>query len=542
VTQADIDAGGVTNAATATGSGPDGATATSPPATAVVDTVVTPAVSLVKFAERSVVSHAGQRVTYTYVVTNSGDLSLTDIAVSDRAFSGTGTRPVVTCPTTTLIPGAQARCSGSYTLTQADIDAGRVTNTAVATGQAPGGTTVESDPSSAAVDAAAAPALTLGKAADPPVVSEPGQRVDYTFLVVNNGNVTLTGVEVRETQFSGSAAPSPISCPATTLAPGKEMTCTAHYAVTQADLDAGSVVNVAVARGTDPADDPVITRPSTAVVDAEAVSILFTVKSADPPSFTGAGQHLTFGVAVTNTGTVTLSHATVEDTNFTGTGQLTELTCPPGEPIAPGETLDCTAEYTTTREDVIAGHVDNAATVTGTPPLGVVPPTKKSPSIRVPFTGPAALALTKTARVVDANGNQYIDVGDRIHWTFVVTNVGPTTLTRIAVADSVAGPVRCPAARLAPGASMTCTATPSAVTATIVAAGHVTNVATATGRTAAGRQVTAPPASATVSFGLLTVTGTRLTRVVLTGALLVGVGALLVLATARRQRGVARKT
>ena len=45
---------------------------------------------------------------------------------------------------------------------------------------------------------------------------------------------------------------SAINCPLTSLAPADMMTCTASYTITQVDVDAGAVDNLATATGTPP--------------------------------------------------------------------------------------------------------------------------------------------------------------------------------------------------------------------------------------------------------------------------------------------------
>ena len=65
-------------------------------------------------------------------------------------------------------------------------------------------------------------------------------------MVTNTGNVTLTGVTVDDPKVGT------VTCPATTLAPAESTTCTATYTLTQADVDAGEVVNNATASGTPP--------------------------------------------------------------------------------------------------------------------------------------------------------------------------------------------------------------------------------------------------------------------------------------------------
>ena len=75
-----------------------------------------------------------------------------------------------------------------------------------------------------------------------------GDTIRWSFQVTNSGNTTLTSVAVADPMAN------PISCPATTLAPGASTTCTspAAYTVTQADVDAGHVDNTATASAVSP--------------------------------------------------------------------------------------------------------------------------------------------------------------------------------------------------------------------------------------------------------------------------------------------------
>jgi Prealbumin-like fold domain len=84
-------------------------------------------------------------------------------------------------------------------------------------------------------------ALTIVKrlATGTPVPLEVNQTITYEFEVTNNGNVTVTGVKIEETAFTGSGAIGAIT-PANgsvSLAPGASTVYTATYTVNQADVD-----------------------------------------------------------------------------------------------------------------------------------------------------------------------------------------------------------------------------------------------------------------------------------------------------------------
>jgi hypothetical protein len=107
-------------------------------------TPLAPALTLVKSVRPLVAAGVGTTVTFSYLVTNTGNVTLTDVHPTDTSFSGTGTPSPITCPVTTLAPGQHETCTDTYKLTQADVNARKVTNTATATGTPPSGPPVTS--------------------------------------------------------------------------------------------------------------------------------------------------------------------------------------------------------------------------------------------------------------------------------------------------------------------------------------------------------------------------------------------------------------
>src|SRR5271165_324785 len=85
-------------------------------------------------------SAAGQTIPYTYLVTNTGNNAVTGVSVTDNMNT-------VSCPSSSLAPGANETCTGSYTTTAADVTAGSVTNTAIANALDSGSNPVSSAPS-----------------------------------------------------------------------------------------------------------------------------------------------------------------------------------------------------------------------------------------------------------------------------------------------------------------------------------------------------------------------------------------------------------
>ena len=497
VQQADVDAGSVDNSATATGTPPTGDPVTSEPSAANITGTQTPAISIKKSSDTAVLV-VGETVTFSFVVTNTGNVTLTDAAVQDVSFTGAGTISAVDCPAErTLTPGAQMVCTATYVVQQADVDAGSMENTATATGTPPSGTPVTSDPSTTRTPSVPEPSVSIVKTADKRTLVA-GETVTYSFRVTNTGNVTLTNASVVEGTFSGAGALSAVDCPADrTLSPNEFMECTATYVVQQADVDAGRIRNSATSTGTPPTGDPVVSGPSEVSITATQSPAITIVKSADKTQLV-AGETVTYTFLVTNTGNVTLTDAAVVEGGFTGAGALSALDCPADRTLAPGGELECTATYAVQQADVDAGAVDNSATATGNPPTG--DPVVSEPSeVNIAATQSPAITIVKSA------DKTQLVLGETVTYTFLVTNTGNVTLTDASVVEGeftgagALSALDCPAARtLAPGGELECTAT-YVVQQADVDAGAVDNSATATGNPPTGEPVVSAPSAVNIT-------------------------------------------
>ena len=165
-----------------------------------------------------------------------------------------------------LAVGATATGEATATLTQAQIDAGSVTNIADVTGDDPNGDPVtDSDTNTVSIDQD--PAIDLVKT-NGGVVDEDGNGNDagdtivYDYSVENTGNVTLFNVALSDDQLgtitlTSGLTDEDLDGDADDLAVGATATGEATATLTQAQIDAGSVTNIADVTGDDPNGDPV---------------------------------------------------------------------------------------------------------------------------------------------------------------------------------------------------------------------------------------------------------------------------------------------
>ena len=141
--------------------------------------------------------------------------------------------------------------------------------------------------------------------------ADPGDLINYTFDVTNDGNVTLTNVTVVDTVGGVTMVSVP-----TTLDVGEtdSATFSASYAITQGDIDAGHFANIATA---DSDESPsAIGDEDVSLLQHRAISVVKTGTWVDAnlDGYADPGDLINYTFDVTNDGNVTLTNVTVVDT------------------------------------------------------------------------------------------------------------------------------------------------------------------------------------------------------------------------------------
>lgn len=524
ITSADADTGSVTQVATATGRADGRDVTASGSATTAVPVVATltaePSVTVVD-TNGNALTDAGDVLTYTVAVTNDGTVTLIDIAVTMPGAP--------TCPTGPVTAGDTVTCTGSYPVTQADVDHASITHTAVAAGTTPAGARVTSAPSEVTTTPSVVAALTATNRVESIVdtngngLTDAGDVLTYAVAVTNDGTVTTSAV-------LATVDGVPLDCGQQQLAPGAGFTCRGTYVVTQADVDSGSIDQVATATGTSPSGDVVVAEPSRATTTPDQRATLALTTTVAPADQNGnAGAVLTYTATATNTGTVTLTAV-----ELTG-----PVACAP-ETLAPQETLTCTGSYTVTQADVDRGAVTHTIGATGTAPDDsevTAAPVETTTAL----VQNAGLMATVSVSTEDRDNDGKATEGDVLTYTVQATNTGTVTLSGLTALTQP-----CTPAALAPGASATCTSI-HVVTEADAKAGEVVTTATATGTTPAGATVTSTAVTvrtevsgddAPAPTDHLAWTGvTAVEEMLLAGLVLFALGIGLLLFNRRRRKG-----
>ncbi|WP_298599345.1 hypothetical protein [uncultured Limnohabitans sp.] len=377
---------------------------------------------------------AGDVINYNISVENTGNQALTGVTVTDTFISNL---TLLVDPATTadgeLDVGETWYYSATHLVTQAEIDAGQnILNVATADSDQTG-----SDTDDASVPVEQKPLLNIVKQAsiDGGTADSAGEIINYTVTVQNQGNQTLTGVDVTDPFITNLTLVEDAASEDGKLGVGETWTYTGSHTVTQAEIDASqNILNVATADSdqtapdTDDASVPVEQKPSLAIDKA----ILGVAGGNGNGSVDAVNDVISYAVTVSNTGNQTLSQVTVND-------PLTGLSIT-GVTLAPGASQTYLTSYSVTQDDLDGygggdGFIENTATADSLQTNAV------SDTEEIELFVRAALSIDKTLiSITNGNLNSVADAaGDRLNYSVTVSNLGVLTLTNVSVVDPSTG-------------------------------------------------------------------------------------------------------
>lgn len=477
LTQADLDRGSVSNVVTAIIY-----TANSNTVTTTVPTISAKAMTLTVTANPTTYSTAGQTITLSYVIKNTGSTQLgpAQFQITDPLIGSTP----FNCGNAdaTIAPDATLSCSSTYTTTSADAGAASVTTTATVTG---GGANPAQSSAVTILKGTSSSNLTTGVTVQHTVAAgewlwqiarcygaDPKKTVEANPQLANPAEIKA-GIVVTVPNIGSKGTihyPQPCVGKHTVQSGDTWSSIAAKYGADTAilqmanknTLEVGKEIKIPLyTAGINP-------QPSTGT---NALSLTI---SASPTTYSQVGQVITLMYVIKNSGTNTLGPA-----QFTVTDPLvsaSSFNCgPAATTLSPGATTTCNVNYTISQADMGVVSVTTKAMAGG----GGAP---QSPAANLTILK-SINSLSLTSSPSPTNYNQ---VGQVITFNYVITNNGTTTLGpgQFTVTDILIGPnpINCGGAEttLTPNATVTCSANYT-ITETDMTFASISNSATASG-------------------------------------------------------------
>ncbi|MDG2396558.1 MAG: hypothetical protein P8M03_02770, partial [Flavobacteriaceae bacterium] len=457
----------------------------------------------------------GDRMEYIIKVKNTGNQTLstadlTDVLKNNYNISLVLIEPGVTPPGTPFVVSDQGSTEGNllvgetaeykavYVIDQDDVDSGGLNNclTITAVSVVSGATITDvaddgDDSDGNSVDDCTETTITASPSIEVTKVytvndannngsNDPGDTINYSITVLNNGNVTLHGLSLNDTFKDGSAGnlsltsgPTFVSNSASsgqgTLTVGEYATYSASYLVTVNAANTGSVSNTVLATASSPGQNNNVTDVSKDadnsdgnIVDDATITPLTLTKSLDVEKTylvvdngdgeLGVDDVINYTIIVINTGQIALSNITVNETIKDGVGGALSLNAgvqgPSGASLATGQSITFTSSYTITSGNVGTGSVSNTAIVFGSSPGNTNDVSDQSDdgndldgntvndSTVTNFAASAAIEVTKTGILVESSGDNLPGVGDTVVFTIKVENIGNTAVGTLTLVDT----------------------------------------------------------------------------------------------------------
>ena len=398
----------------------------------------------------------GDTITFTIEVTNIYDKAKTITIVEQDDVQITGEKVF-----TNVAPGATVKTTATHVVTKEDVDAKEYKN--VVTAKFDGGKDFDGHDKEDQFDR-----LEISKT----VTSTPkdgqlyrnGETISYKITVENTGTTVAKNVNVTD-DLTG------LNETVDELGAGEEKSFDTTYVVTDKDVHAGHIKNVATA--TSDGNDPVKDEVDTPVETAKPSLIVEKTSDKDHPVKLNETIHYT--VTVTNNGNVTIENVTVDD-------ELTDNHWKAGT-LKLGESKTFDTQYTVKAEDIAKGKVVNVATADGRDSTGDKPDVTPGEVINETEKSQPHLTLTKTTTSTPQNKDGYTK-GETITYRIKAENDGNVELRDIKVEDPLTKDIWS-IESLQPGESKTWT-TSYIVTEADQVKGSVVNDVTASAKTSTG--------------------------------------------------------
>ena len=340
----------------------------------------------------------------------------------------------------------------AHTVTAKDLNDGEVKNKVTVTITPPGGNEVPPQETENITPSEQKPVIKIekktskvtdsnGKPYEDGKFHKEGDRIYYTFRVVNEGNVTINyftfsdnKLEIKDREFYE------------TIEKGKDFTFAPeeYYTVTPKDLDNAEVENEAKVKGKTPGGDtPEV--PSNKNITPGEPDNSFKVeketykvtdaqgKELENKAYSAEGDLIYYSFKVTNTGNQTIKSVRIVDP-LIGLDRTVEVNIKPGY----SWTYKPNLPHTVSDRDIAEGEVKNKVVVTIIPPSGnEVPPQETeniTPKKETPPTEPTTTSTetqvttgATTTATASVTGNTTTTTGTTVGVTTVATTVPATT-------------------------------------------------------------------------------------------------------------------
>lgn len=386
---------------------------------------ITSSISVIKTANPVSLAEPGGVFTYTFVVTNTGNVNVTLDSVIDDKIG------VIALPENKILePGKSVTLTGTKIYTQP----GTYDNKVIATA-----TDAFKSPLAASADATVEvtdikPSITVFKTANPTNLPKGGGVFTFTYVVTNNGTVPVTVDSVFDDKIGDIPLPSN-----KILAPGELFTLTS----TKTYTEAGIYHNTVTVKAVDEQGNNTEAKDEASVIVRDTDASITVTKTPNPLILLEPGGEFNYTYVITNNGNVAVTLKSVFD------DKIGEIQLPEVKTIEPGNSVTLIGKQSYTDDGIYLNKVTVTAIHDDEEIIA-----ETTASVTVTDTKPS-ITVTKIPTPISLPAP-----GGVFTYTFKVTNNGLVPVTIASVSDDKLGNLALPEdTELLPGESMTLTGT-----------------------------------------------------------------------------------